>query len=104
MIKLAPTQQTPEITLEGDTLSLRGAMTLAYARQLELGGDAVLRGAAVTADLAAATEIDSSALAVLFAWQRSQQKHAGSLSVRAAPEALRSLAQVYGVSDQLTWV
>lgn len=104
MTELSPTQPAPEIALDGDTLSLRGAMTMAYARQLELDGEAVLRGAAVTVDLAAATEIDSSALAVLFAWQRTQQKSSGSLSVRAAPEALRSLAKVYGVADQLTWV
>lgn len=104
MINHSLTQQAPQMTLAGDILSLRGAMTLSYARQLELEGEAVLRGAAVTVDLAAATDIDSSALAVLFAWQRTQQKHAGSLAVRAAPEALRSLAGVYGVSDQLTWV
>lgn len=104
MIPRSPNQQAPEITLAGETLSLRGPMTMAYARQLELDGEAALRGAAVTVDLAAATEIDSAALAVLFAWQRTQQKRAGSLSVRAAPEALRSLAKVYGVADQLTWI
>lgn len=104
MITRQSTTPAPEVALSGELLSLRGAMTLAHARQLEVAGGEVLRGGAVTVDLAAATEVDSSALAVLFAWQRAQHKAGGSLAVRAAPAALLSLAKVYGVSDQLVWI
>ena len=93
----------PVVTLQGDTLALSGPMTLAQARRLEVSGAETLPGGAVVVDLAAVTEIDSSALAVLFSWQRVQQAKAGSLRVRAAPEALLSLAKVYGVDDQLVW-
>ena len=103
MIAPRSTAAAPELALAGEVLTLRGAMTLAHARRLEVAGGELLRGGAVTVDLAAATEIDSSALAVLFAWQRAQTKGGGSLVVRAAPAALLSLAKVYGVGDQLAW-
>ena len=103
MTLAAPAQVQPGVTLQGDILALNGPMTLAYARGLEIAGAETLQGGAVIVDLAAASEIDSSALAVLFSWQRIQLERAGSLSVRAAPEALLSLAKVYGVDDQLVW-
>lgn len=92
-----------QVTLTGDVLSLHGAMTLTHARRLADAGAAMLSGGTVTVDLQAASEIDSSALAVLFSWQRTQRQQGGSLSVRAAPESLQTLARVYGVDDQLVW-
>lgn len=104
MIEPTLDQIRPEVELSDDTLSLSGSMTLAHARTLELAGDGLLRGGAVTVDLTEATAVDSSALAVLFAWQRAQTKAGGSLAVRSAPEALQSLAKVYGVTEQLVWL
>ena len=106
---LAAAPVRPEVSLQGDTLSLHGPMTLLHARALELAGAKALQGevlavtARLVADLAAVTAVDSSALAVLFALQRALQQRGGSLAVRAAPDALLSLAKVYGVEDQLVW-
>lgn len=101
---MTPAPLAPELSLAGDTLTLRGPMTLGHARALELAGAKTLPGGTVIADLAAVAAIDSSALAVLLSWQRVQQQQGGLLAVRAAPEALLSLATVYGVGDLLAWV
>lgn len=86
-------------------LRVRGSVKIGNAQHLADAGTLLIkRAGAVTVDLAEASEVDSSALAVLFAWQRVQQMNATTLSVRAAPETLQSLARVYGVTDQLTWI
>jgi phospholipid transport system transporter-binding protein len=101
---VSPDAVHPHLEWSGPLLKVRGAMTLTQACALEESGFAGLQGGAVTVDLSAATEIDSSALAVLFSWQRTQQRRGGSLGIVAAPEALQTLARVYGVTDQLSWV
>ncbi|HET6719852.1 MAG TPA: STAS domain-containing protein [Rhodocyclaceae bacterium] len=86
-------------------LRVRGSVKIGNAQHLaDAGALLIKRAGAVTVDLTEATEVDSAALAVLFAWQRVQQMNAATLAVRAAPETLHSLARVYGVSDQLTWI
>lgn len=98
--------QDPVSRLEwqASVLKVRGAMTLAQAVAFEASGMAGLKGGAMTVDLSATTELDSSALAVLFSWQRTQQQQGGTLAIASAPEALHMLARVYGVTDQLRWV
>lgn len=99
--------QTSTGTLEfaDDVLRVRGSVKIGNAQHLADAGTLLIKRAGpVIVDLAEVAEVDSSALAVLFAWQRVQQINATTLSVRAAPESLHSLAKVYGVSDQLTWV
>jgi len=94
----------PDIEWQASMLKVRGAMTLAQARAFEESGLSGLKGGTMTVDLSAATELDSSALAVLFSWQRAQQRQGGTLAIASAPEALQTLARVYGVTDQLSWV
>lgn len=52
-------------------------------------------------DLAAIEAVDSSALAVLIAWQRAAQARGGRVDFSNPPDALTSLAQLYGVSEIL---
>lgn len=105
MIDSASRTSTGTLEFADNVLRVRGSVKIGNAQHLADAGALLIKQAGpVTVDLAAATEVDSSALAVLFAWQRVQQMNATTLSVRSAPESLQSLAKVYGVSDQLTWV
>ena len=97
---------TGAVELAGDVLLVRGCILIGNAQQLADAGVQLLGPAGtgrVTVDFSAATDIDSSALAVLFSWQRRMQLNGGTLAVCSAPEAVHSLAKVYGVSDQLVW-
>jgi len=50
-------------------------------------------------NLAAVDAVDSCALAVLLAWVRAARAAGHQLRVHAAPAALVSLAELYGVSE-----
>lgn len=52
-------------------------------------------------DCAALLDFDSSALAVLLAWQRQLRSRNQSLVVLNPPPKLKVLAEVYGVADLL---
>ena len=90
------------IEVQGDRLSVRVPMTMERATALLNAGAAAFpaSGDAVI-DLAAVKELDSSALAVVFGWQRLARARGASVSISNAPESLLTLAQVYGVADLL---
>ncbi|MDE2600156.1 MAG: STAS domain-containing protein [Rhodocyclaceae bacterium] len=78
------------LTLDGATAALqRGSVALAAS-----SGDAVF-------DLGRVGAVDSSALAVVFAWLREAHVAGRSLVFSRPPQQLLSLAAVYGVSDML---
>lgn len=52
-------------------------------------------------DLQAVEAVDSSALAVLFGWQRNLQAQGKPIKVLNPPPSMISLAEVYGVADLL---
>jgi len=85
------------IALQGDTLRIEGAMTLASARRLEEAARASLP-LARRIDLAAVSEVDSSAIALLFGWMRAAGR---PLELCQPPAGLRALAEVYGVAGLL---
>jgi len=82
----------------GKELRVSGALTIANAAaecesaKQHFSGEVVI-------DLAAVTEVDSSALSVLFDWRRAAQSSGSKISFRNLPESLKSLAALYGVSD-----
>ncbi len=82
----------------GNELRLSGALTIANAAalceegKLQLNGDVVI-------DLAAVTEIDSTALSVLFEWRRTARQKNLHVSFRNLPDSMKSLAALYGVAD-----
>lgn len=88
------------IRREGERLYVSGPVTLAnVTRLLE---EAKAHVASVRAvDLGEVTEVDSSLLAVLFAWMREAKARGQSLSFSRLPGDLRSLAQLYGVAQLL---
>jgi phospholipid transport system transporter-binding protein len=52
-------------------------------------------------DMSGVTELDSSGIAVLLAWQRAITAQSLSVSIENIPEGMRKLADVYGVTDFL---
>ncbi len=72
-------------------------LTIANARsELEAGLAAIGRGESEV-DLGEVTEVDSTAVATLLAWQRAARQQGHALQVRNAPAGVQSLARLYGV-------
>ena len=82
----------------GNELRVAGALTIANAVTLceqgkrELNGDLVI-------DLSAVTEVDSTALSVLFEWRRAARIKNLHVAFRKLPDSMKSLAALYGVAD-----
>jgi len=82
---------------EGTLLRLRGPLNLAsvptqYAACLPAAG-----AAGLIIDLAEAEPVDSSALALLIGLRRAVEEAGGHFQVRNVPDALHTLAGLYGV-------
>ena len=60
-----------------------------------------IRGGDITFDLSAVRTCDSSAVAVVLAWQREAQSRGVELQLSGLPADLLSLATVYGVEPLL---
>ena len=69
---------------------------------LEAGLSRIAAGA-TEVDCAPLKQFDSSALAVLIAWQRAANARGAALAVVNLPSGLASLAQAYGVNTLLTF-
>ena len=79
----------------GDTL------THASAKAALAAGLSHIAAGATGVDCAALKQFDSSALAVLVAWQRAAHARGQALDVVNLPPALASLARAYGVDPLL---
>ncbi|TKC90814.1 STAS domain-containing protein [Trinickia terrae] len=80
----------------GTTLTHASAKAALAAGLNEIGGGAA------GVDCAPLTQFDSSALAVLLAWQRAAQARGTVLDIVNLPAGLASLAQAYGVDTLLS--
>ena len=89
------------IRVEGERLYVTGAATLANATELLEAARAPLAAGVSRIDLGEVTEVDSSLLAVLFAWMREARSQGRPLAFSRLPEDLKSLARLYGVSGLL---
>lgn len=87
-----------QLALNGGRLVVSGPLTLATAAELGAAAEAHLNGDLVV-DLAAVTEVDSSALSLLFEWQRAAQRRKCKVSFCNLPASLASLAELYGVTE-----
>lgn len=79
-----------------------GALTLAETPGLLAAGAAAFTMGARVFDLAGVGQVDSSALSLLFAWQRRARATNIPLNFRNLPESLHSLAKLYGVGEIIT--
>jgi phospholipid transport system transporter-binding protein len=76
-------------------------LTHESAKSALSAGLARIASGATAVDCAPLTQFDSSALAVLLAWQRAAHERGTTLSVLNLPAALASLARAYGVDSIL---
>lgn len=89
------------IEVDAAGAKVSGSMTMDNAAVLLAQGVAALEAGRTAFDLAGIAEVDSSGLAVLFGWQRAAQAQGKSLAIVNPPRNLRSLADVYGVTELL---
>ncbi len=76
-------------------------MLFSDAAALRVAGAAALTPDISEIDLAAITDADSAALAVLFSWLREARKLNANIRIANPPAGLLSLAALYGVDDFL---
>ena len=71
------------------------------AAQIAAAGMEAIRSGDAVFDLSAVRTCDSSAVAVVLAWQREAQARGAQLELSGLPASLASLATVYGVAPLL---
>jgi phospholipid transport system transporter-binding protein len=86
-----------EITL----IKLSGPLTCNNIHETRTRVDTALFAQDVTVDFSGLTQIDSTVLAAIFAWQRTAHACGHSLTLSHLPSSLGSLATVYGVDSLL---
>lgn len=86
---------------EGDLITVGGAMTLSSATALLNEGNALIVAGRELIDLAGVTDVDSSGISVVFGWLRAARAAGKTIRISNAPKDFISLAEVYGVADQL---
>ncbi|HEX7053015.1 MAG TPA: STAS domain-containing protein [Burkholderiales bacterium] len=85
------------IRREGERLVVSGPVTLGnVAELLEQGRRHVEEGVSAV-DLGEVSELDSALLALLLAWLRTAAARGRTLRFVRLPEALRTIARLYGV-------
>nr|WP_232355111.1 STAS domain-containing protein [Burkholderia oklahomensis] len=77
-------------------------MTHASAKAALAEGLARIDAGATAVDCGALAQFDSSALAVLLAWQRAARARGVTLDILNLPPKLASLAQAYGIDTLLS--
>jgi phospholipid transport system transporter-binding protein len=89
------------IRREGPKMTVSGPVTLANAaRMLEEGRQHLAEGVRVV-DLGEVTDLDSTLLALVLAWLREARAAQRELAFVNPPEAMQTLARLYGVEALL---
>lgn len=79
--------------------TLRGPVTLENVLALREDGLRLFDRPAVTLDLAGVTEVDSTAVSLLFEWRRAALAGGRAIHYVNLPDNLASLAKLYGVTE-----
>lgn len=89
---------------EGDgRFRLEGRIDMSNADAiLKEGTHQLFNGQPATVDLGGVTAVDSAAISLLLEWQRTAAVAGQPIHFTNLPAALRSLAELYGVSDLIT--
>lgn len=89
------------IRREGAGIVIAGPLNLQSVAPLVESGAGMIAAGAEVVDLAAATDLDSSAVALLLEWSRRARGAGRSLAIVNAPQSLRALVELYGVGPLL---
>jgi phospholipid transport system transporter-binding protein len=89
------------IRREGGRIVLSGAVTLANVAGVMAEGQRHLDEGVQTVDVGEVSELDSSLLAMLLVWLRASKAKQRELAFVNLPEALRTIARLYGVEALL---
>ncbi len=89
------------ITVDGSRAALAGPVTLASINAILEEGARVLKAPSLTVDLAAVTEVDSTAVSLLLEWRRAALRDKRAIEFVNHPANLKSLIQLYGVTELL---
>jgi len=79
--------------------TLQGPININNVVSLLAQGIGLFTAPSVTVDLAAVTEVDSSAVSLLLEWQREAQRNGRTIRFVNLPGNLKSLAKLYGVTE-----
>ena len=89
------------IVCNEDRCAVEGPVTAANVVSLLAQGAERFTGPSVTVDLAGVTEVDSSALSLLLEWRREAVRNGREIRFRNLPASLKSLAELYGITELL---
>lgn len=89
------------ISCAGGRCTLRGPVTMANVESLLEEGGRQIAGSEITIDLSGVEEVDSTAVSLLLEWRRQGLRANRTIHYVNVPANLRSLAELYGVSELL---
>jgi phospholipid transport system transporter-binding protein len=89
------------IASEAGRLVISAPMVMDNARGLLEAGCQLLQPGVQVFDFSQVTEADSSAIAVMLGWLRAAAQSRSTLTFSEIPPGVRSLAELYGVTDLL---
>lgn len=87
------------IQRSGNTIVVQGHVNINNVVDLTIQGLALLDNGELQVDLQQVTEVDSTAISMLFEWLREANKKNCHLGFIHLPASLVSLMQLYGVTD-----
>jgi len=87
------------IEAEGGVLKLAGPVTIETHTKLRSNAAPHIGQSDWTVDWSKVTEVDSSALSLVFVWQRTSLEKGKSLRNSNFPGNLEALAELYGVAE-----
>ncbi len=89
------------IECNGGRCTVQGPINLDSVVSLLAEGNGLFTAPQVTVDLSAVTEVDSSALSLLLEWRREAGRNGREIRYLNLPANLKSLAELYGVTELL---
>jgi phospholipid transport system transporter-binding protein len=89
------------ISCNGGRCSIEGPLTMANVTGVLHESAALFQGDDILVDLGRVTEVDSAAVSLLLEWRRQALAAHRHIEYVNLPSNLRSLADLYGVSDLL---
>jgi phospholipid transport system transporter-binding protein len=89
------------IVCNEDRCAIEGPVTADNVLSLLAQGAQQLTGPRMTVDLSGVTEVDSTALSLLLEWRREAIRNGRDVRFRNLPASMKSLAELYGVTELL---